>query len=632
MNEKSQGVNNLRKILLILLFSTVLSLSFADDIEDYRSFARGRELYTEGNYGEAKIEFEFLLRNFPNSLLFVNKYANYYIGMNYYKLKDYNKARYYLEQAVYLPNEFNDKTGYFRPKRNHFFEYERNYHLAQIYLQLGEEEEGLKHLKFLIKDYYSHSLWDFESKALKQLALYDPYYETLYRVKYENNISLLPSLKEEDLIMVGDFFVSKGLFDNAVNTYTLLLKESDSKDTRLKLLEALTRGKRYEDAVRISTEYLRERPDSAYYYYRGNAYRRRGMTDYALSDFNRVKDGSFFKRARYDTASLHYVKEEYERAIDILRGLSDAGSHTLLINSYLALDMTEEFTSSALAYIKKYPYTDEAAYYRFLLYRTSKNENYLRWIKKYNMNTYYYEVALSINNTAYELKEFPLEAKLKKYRSIVTKLEKLSRLGDSELLKMNFENLNLPEDDKAFEGYLISMIYEEGYFYNQAIKNSRKYSRHISQYSNLLDILYPRYYSSLVEEAARQHNVDSALIYAVIMKESLFSDDIISRSGAYGLMQIILPTARDMKRDVTPEELMVPSINIDLGTRYLKILLDKYKGDVTKTIAAYNGGMGNVDRWSGGGLLDIEAIPFPETKEYTKDVLSNYYKYKRLYD
>ncbi len=625
-------MNNLRKILLILLFSAVFSVAFTEDVEDYRSFARGRDLFTEGNYGEAKTEFEFLLRNFPNSLLFVNKYANYYIGMNYYKLKDYNKARYYLEQAVYLPNEFKDKTGYFRVKRNHFFEYERNYYLAQIYFHLEEKEEGVKHLKFLIKDYYSHNLSDYESKALKQLALYEPYYETLYKVKYENNISLLPSLKEEDLLMVGNFFVSKGLFDNAVNAYTLILKDSKSQDIRLKLLEALTRGKRYEDAVRVSTEYLREGGNSSYYYYRGNAYRRRGMTDHALNDLKRVKDGSFSKRARYDTARLHYLRKDYATAINLLKGSADARSHTLLLDSYLALDMTDEFTGSAVKYIKKYPYTDEAAYYRFLLYKISKNENYLRWIKKYNMNTYYYEVALSINNTAYELKSFPLDAKLKKYKDIIAKLEKLSRLGDSELLKMNFENLDLPEDDKAFEGYLISMIYEEGYFYNQAIKNSRKYSRHISQYSNLIDILYPRYYSSLVEEAARKYNVESSLVYAVIMKESLFSDDIISRSGAYGLMQIILPTAKDMKNDVTPEELMIPSINIDLGTRYLKILLDRYKGDVAKTIAAYNGGMGNVDRWSMGRELDIEAIPFPETKEYTKDVLSNYYKYKRLYD
>ena len=432
--------------------------------------------------------------------------------------------------------------------------------------------------------------------------------------------------------MVGDFFVSKGLFDNAVNAYTLVLKESDSQKTRLKLLEALTRGKRYEDTVRIATEYLREEDDSYYYYYRGNAYRRRGMTDFALNDLKRVTAGSFFKRARYDTARLYYLSKDYRKAIEVLKDSSDARSHTLLLNSYLALDMTEEFTASAVKYIKKYPYTDEAAYYRFLLYRISKNENYLRWIKKYNMNTYYYEVALSINNTAYELEKFPLDMKLKKYKNTITKLEKLSRLGDSELLKMNFENLNLPEDDKAFEGYLISMIYEEGYFYNQAIKNSRKYSKSLSRYSNLIDILYPRYYSSLVEKAANKYNVDSSLIYAVIMKESLFSDDIISRSGAYGLMQIILPTARDMKRDATPEELMVPSINIDLGTRYLKILLDRYSGDVTKTIAAYNGGMGNVDRWSKGEALDIEAIPFPETKDYTKSVLSNYYKYKRLYD
>jgi len=625
-------VNSLRKILFILLFSTILSVTFADEVQDYRSFAKGKDLFTSGNYGEAKTEFEFLIRNYPNSLLFINKYANYYIGMNYYKLKDYNKARYYLEQAVYISNEFKNRTGYFRTKRNHFFEYERNYYLAQIYFQLDEEEEALKHLKFLIKDYYSHNLSDYESKALKQLALHEPYYETLYKIKYENNISLLPSLKDEDLEMVGDFFVSKGLFDNAANAYTLILEETSSHDIRLKLLEALTRGKRYEDVARISTGYLREGANSDYYYYRGNSYRRRGMVDHAINDLKRIKSGRFVNSARYDTARLYYLREQYLSAINLLQTLSGARSHTLLLDSYLALDKTDEFTSSAVEYIKKYPYTDEAAYYRFLLYKISKNENYLRWIKKYNMNTYYYEMALSINNTAYELKKLPIDEKLKKYKDLVVKLEKLSRLEDSELLKMNFENLDLPEDDKAFEGYLISMIYEEGYFYHQAIKNSKKYSRYISQYSNLIDILYPRYYSSLVEKSASRYNVDSSLIYAVIMKESLFSDDIISRSGAYGLMQIILPTAKDMKEDVTPEELMNPSINIDLGTRYLKVLLDRYKGDLAKTIAAYNGGMGNVDRWSNGGDLDLETIPFPETKDYTKSVLSNYYKYKRLYD
>jgi len=625
-------VNNLRKFILLLIFSTIFSLSFTDDVEDYRAFTNGKEFFSEGNYGAAKRDFEFLIRNYPDSLLFQNKYANYYIGMNYYRLMDYNKARYYLEQAVYIPKEFRDRTGYFRIKREHFFEHERNYYLAQIYLDLNDITEGTKHLKFLIKDYYDFNLSEYETRALKQLADYDPYYDILYKIKYENNIGLLPSLKKEDLEMVGDFFVSKGLFDNAVNAYTIILSEKPSHGIRVKLLEALTREKRYDDVLRISTGYLGEKPNSDFYYYRGNAYRRSGNIDFALNDFQRITGGKFFNRSKYDTARLHYLRKNYATAIGILKGLKGANSHTLLLDSYMAADMTREFTSSAVDYIRKYPYSDEAAYYRFLLYRVSKNENYLMWIKKYNINSYYYEVANSINTTAYQTKEYPIDIKLEKYKNIILKLEKLSKFGDNEILKMNFETLNLPEDDKAFEGYLISMIYEEGQFYHQALKNSLNYSKEISQYSNLIDILYPRYYSRFVDAAAKRYDIDSALIYAVIMRESLFNEGIVSRSGAYGLMQIVLPTAKDMKRDVTPEELMIPELNIDLGTRYLKILLDRYDGDVTKVIAAYNGGMGNVDRWSKGSELDVESIPFPETKEYTKKVISHYYKYKRLYD
>lgn len=609
-----------------------MALTPAQEIEDYRVFTSGKEFFSKGNYSNAKTEFEFLLRNYPDSLLLKNKYANYYIGMTYYRLGDYSKARYYLESAIYIPKEFQDTTGYFRPKKKHYFEYERNFYLAQIYLELNDTEEGLKHLKFLIKDYYTFELAQYEGKALQQLAGYDPYYGTLYKIKYENNISLLPSLRIEDLITVGDFFVSKGLYDNATNAYSLALKEDPTHEVKVKLLESLTREKRYEDVLRITSDYLRTDPQSDFYYYRANAFRRRGRIDDAIRDFRRVQRSKFAVQARYDTARLLYLRKQYTSAISILRTLDTSRSHTLLMNTYKDAGMEEEFSQAAVAYIKKYPYSDEAAYYRFLLYKMSSNENYLTWIKKYNFNTYYYEVANSINATPHEMELFPLNDKLAEYRHIIDRLEKLSTLGDSEILRMNFETLELPEDDRAFEGYLISMIYEEGGFYHQAIKNSRAYSSDLSRYSNLVDILYPRYYSRWVNSASAKYQVEPALIYAVIMKESLFSKNVVSKSGAYGLMQMILSTGKDMKRDVTPEELLNPQINIDLGTRYLKILLDRYHGDVTKTIAAYNGGMGNVDRWSQGQDLDIDSIPFPETQNYTKDVLSNYHKYKRLYN
>ncbi len=81
-----------------------------------------------------------------------------------------------------------------------------------------------------------------------------------------------------------------------------------------------------------------------------------------------------------------------------------------------------------------------------------------------------------------------------------------------------------------------------------------------------------------------------------------------------------------------------PEINISVGTIYLKQLVDRYNGDVTMAVAAYNAGLGNVDKWKKdsnifqNGTLIIENIPFEETKNYTSAVLKYYNGYKRSYD
>ncbi len=621
----------MKKYILSVFFLLCFSLAQGQEVEDYKIFIKGKKYLQAGNYSNAKLEFEFLIRNYPNSLVFSTKYANYYIGMTYYRLQDYSKARKYLETAIYMPNEFHQKTGYFKNPKNNYFEYRRNYYLAQLFFDLNDDEKGTEYLKLLIKDYYTPELAIYEAKALQQLSKYDSYYSVLYKIKYKNNISLIPTIKNKDLIPVGDFFVSKGLYDNAANAYSFSLKSNPNFDVNIKLLIALTRGKRYEDVSRITSNLLKSNDNSDYYYFRGNAIRRMGNVPGAIRDFRRVSDGKYKLEAQYSIARLLYLKKEYSLAIKIAKTIDTKEAHTLLIDSYIKNNQQKDFTHEAINYIKKYPYSDEAGYYRFLLYKTSKNEDYLKWIKKYNFNTYYYELANSIDKSSYTRLLYPIGDKLIEYKKTILKLEELTKLGDSEILRMNFERLDFPEKDKVFEKYLISMIYEEGGFYHLAIKNSISNRRSFVTYANLLDILYPRYYSNLVEASCKTYDVEPAIIYAIIMKESLFNRNIISKSAAYGLMQLIIPTAMDMNREISPEKLLDPSVNIDLGTRYVKILLNKYNGDVTKVAAAYNGGMGNVDRWSKGGKLDIESIPLPETREYTKDVLSNYYKYKRLY-
>jgi soluble lytic murein transglycosylase len=142
--------------------------------------------------------------------------------------------------------------------------------------------------------------------------------------------------------------------------------------------------------------------------------------------------------------------------------------------------------------------------------------------------------------------------------------------------------------------------------------------------------LYPRPYDAEVEAAAGATGVPPAVLYAVIRQESLYDAGAVSRANAYGLMQLLLPTAEGVaRRHALPrprrEDLFTPARNVALGSRYLLERRERYGCHWLPAFAAYNAGAGNVDRWLPAAPMAadvwVENIPFNETREYVGKLL-----------
>jgi len=120
-------------------------------------------------------------------------------------------------------------------------------------------------------------------------------------------------------------------------------------------------------------------------------------------------------------------------------------------------------------------------------------------------------------------------------------------------------------------------------------------------------------FNSYIDQYSRQYRIDKNLIKAVITAESCFRVKARSNKGAQGLMQLIPATAKrfGVKDSYKPKQ------NIRGGTKYLRFLMDRFKGDLKKVIASYNAGEGAVDKYKG-------IPPYKETKQYVKNVLQVY--------
>ena len=204
-----------------------------------------------------------------------------------------------------------------------------------------------------------------------------------------------------------------------------------------------------------------------------------------------------------------------------------------------------------------------------------------------------------------------------------------SREALSELIQLS-KNMSSIEDVV----YACSKFQELG-SYDYSVRLAKK----MPPMENLHQFLYPRAYWTTVEGLAQRHDIDPLLVLAIVREESRFDADARSVAGALGLMQLMPKTAYRLDNHLglgidNSYEILNAKNNLHLGTYYLSSLVKEF-GSYTYAIAAYNAGEEIVKKWRKQRRYRsadefIEDIPYEETRNYVKRVLTSLFEYKRI--
>lgn len=162
----------------------------------------------------------------------------------------------------------------------------------------------------------------------------------------------------------------------------------------------------------------------------------------------------------------------------------------------------------------------------------------------------------------------------------------------------------------------------------------------VGRFRALWEVAYPRPFASVVAVEAKRQSLPEAWAYAIMREESAFDPRVVSPAKAFGLMQLISPTAKNMATPLglpwDDESLKKPEVNIALGCRYLSVLRGQFSDSPLLAIPGYNAGGGAPKKWLDQRPTDdfdfwVERIPYEETRQYTKRVITSLTAYEFLY-
>jgi soluble lytic murein transglycosylase len=208
---------------------------------------------------------------------------------------------------------------------------------------------------------------------------------------------------------------------------------------------------------------------------------------------------------------------------------------------------------------------------------------------------------------------------------VIARVSLLLAIGEGGHAREEWLYLLRHLDDASQQDALAAIAIKRGWSH-LAIETALHTGRH-----DVLDWRFPLAQQQQFAAASEKYGLDSWLLMAIARRESAFNPQARSHVGAQGLMQLMPGTARDVARQAGitlngSNAVFDPSVNIELGSRYLASLMQRYSNNRILALAAYNAGPHRVDRWLDESQTPfdvfIESIPFHETREYVQAVLA----------
>jgi len=388
---------------------------------------------------------------------------------------------------------------------------------------------------------------------------------------------------------------------------------------------------------------------------------------------------SWFEQALLSSANLHLVHREYDKALDAFRELQQrfpsgaraSYAHWKAAWLTLRFGRNEEAKKQFDEQIAMYPAGNETSAALYWRARLAEEDNqpgmaraYYQKLSDRFRNYYYAELGRERLQKLPEVAEPPGQYALLdhipplEHGEKVTlsepptddlHLQKAELLGNGGLVDFAVRELQAAStaDGGNWGPAETAQLFIDTGHYDRAIETMKHsvpsyFAVDIPTLPRIYwEALFPRPYWSELKRFSLANGLDPYLVASLIRQESEFNPLAVSRANAVGLMQLLPKTGKVVAHQTslkhyTPAQLFTPGVNLQLGTRYFRGMVDKFGGSFEHALAAYNAGSDRVEEWMGQGPYRdspefVESIPFTETREYVQAILRNTAVYKQLY-